>query len=142
MVALDAGLAELAEPGMGYARRAFGYGQELHAHVPSFLCPLLLRVGPGTNVLHWAAMLRRVPREIPNGQLRLGVMPLDSSRPPSVTTLTHLQLDQLVPESDAWIVQGHSTVDSDLAMALPLALSGIGHGVLVRWFAVGHRILG
>lgn len=144
IVALDTSHADYATPGAGYARRSFGYGQELDTFGggPSFLCPVLLRVGPGKNVLHWAALLRRVRNAVPNGQLRLGVMPLDSGRPPSLANLDHVQLDQLDPDSDVWIVQGHALIDSDLSMALPIALSGVGTGVRARWLAIGHRILG
>lgn len=143
-VALDSGRSELRTPGMGFARRAFGYGQELDSYRlgPSFLCPTLLRIGPGQNALHWAALVRRYRTETPNGQLRLGVMPFESSLPPSVASVSHVQLDQLDPESDAWIVQGRAVVDADVAMSLPFALAGVGKGVLVRWLAIGHRILG
>lgn len=135
--------------GMGYARRGFGPGAVVDSfaqqhHGPQLLCPLLLRMHTGRNALHWAAHLMRdkKARGDEHGSLRLAVAQLDVGRAPGVETVAFVALDSL-PEledpGEGWLVQGNATIDIDVPMALPLCLSAVGRGFLVRWLAVGQR---
>lgn len=143
-VALDSSSEMLAIAGSGYVRRGFGSGVAVDSFKgPQLLCPVLLRIHAGKNALHWAAYVKRTSkREAMHGSLRLTVMPLDSGRAPGLETHAYVPLDSLPEDTDGWLVQGQASVDSDVTMALPLALSGVGKGVTVRWLAIGHRVIG
>jgi len=134
--------------GSGYARRGFGRGAVLDSFSrqhqgPLLLPPVLMRMHPGRNPLHWAAHLVRDPKvRDAHGALRLAVAPLDSGLPPGVSTQAHVALDSLPELEDpreGWVVQGNATIDVGPPIALPLCLSVVGRGFLARWFAVGQR---